>query len=62
MMSWAIELSQYNISYEPRQVIKTQVLADFEAEMTQVDHDNSETWTIYVDGSSNVKGSGAGVF
>ena len=34
MMSWAIELTQYDISYEPRRAIKAQVLADFIAEMT----------------------------
>jgi hypothetical protein len=33
-MSWAIELTQYDISYEPRLAIKAQVLADFLAEMT----------------------------
>jgi hypothetical protein len=34
MMTWAVELSQYDISYEPRQAIKAQALADFVAEMT----------------------------
>jgi hypothetical protein len=34
MMAWAVELSQYDISYEPRQAIKAQVLAQFIAEMT----------------------------
>jgi hypothetical protein len=34
MMTWAVELSQYDKSYEPRQAIKAQVLAEFLAEMT----------------------------
>jgi hypothetical protein len=33
MMSWDIELTQYDISYEPRLAIKAQVLADSLAEM-----------------------------
>ena len=34
MMAWAVELSQYDISYELRQAIKAQVLAKLLAEMT----------------------------
>jgi hypothetical protein len=37
MMSWAIKLTQYDTSYEPRQAIKAQALADFVAEMTHPD-------------------------
>jgi ribonuclease HI len=55
-MSWAIELTQNDISYEPRLAIKAQVLADFLAEMTP-----PREWMIYVYGSSNTKGCGAGV-
>jgi ribonuclease HI len=29
--------------------------------MTHPGHQNSGSWTIYVDGSSNTKGSGAGI-
>ena len=61
MMAWAIELSQYEIAYEPRQAIKAQVLADFVAEMTHPEAPSPRIWTIYVDGSSNEKGGGAGV-
>jgi ribonuclease HI len=61
MMAWAVELSQYDISYEPRQAIKAQVLAEFLAEMTHLGDQNPGSWTIYVDGSLNTKGSGAGI-
>ncbi|XP_061344902.1 uncharacterized protein LOC133290804 [Gastrolobium bilobum] len=66
-MSCAIELSEYQISYEPRASIKAQALTDFIAEMTHagaVENQNSETqatWKLYVDGSTNAKGSGAGM-
>jgi ribonuclease HI len=60
-MSWAIELTQYDISYEPRIAIKVQVLADFLVEMTHPREHHPGEWTIYVDGSSNNKGYGDGV-
>ncbi|XP_061346998.1 uncharacterized protein LOC133292586 [Gastrolobium bilobum] len=67
MMSWAIELSEYQIVYEPRTAIKAQALADFIAEMTQspssenlsAETPSSGFWKLYVDGSSSAKGSGA---
>ncbi|KAK7279755.1 hypothetical protein RJT34_24812 [Clitoria ternatea] len=62
MVKWSIELSEFDISYEPRSAIKAQVLADFIVEMTGTDPDSPRVhWTIYVDGSSNQRGSGAGV-
>jgi hypothetical protein len=61
MMTWAVELSQYDISYEPRQAVKAQALADFVAEMTHPGKEPSGSLTIYVDGSSNPKGAGVGI-
>ncbi|CAL0314908.1 unnamed protein product [Lupinus luteus] len=60
MIAWSVELSQFDIRFEPRTAIKSQVLSDFVAEMTAPVH-SEQLWTIYVDGSSNPKGSGAGV-
>ena len=39
LIQWAIELSEFNIRYWPRNAIKAQVLADFIAEFT-LSHDN----------------------
>jgi hypothetical protein len=61
MMSWAIELTQYDISYEPRLAIKAQVLPDFLAEMTHPGEAHPRDWMIYVEGSSNTKGCSVGV-
>ena len=61
MMSWAIELTQYDVTYEPRLEIKAQALADFLAEMIHPRETHPGEWTIYVDDSSNDKGCGAGV-
>ena len=34
MVQWAVEVSQFDIEYRPRTVIKAQALADFIAEFT----------------------------
>ncbi|XP_061339596.1 uncharacterized protein LOC133286219 [Gastrolobium bilobum] len=64
MMAWAVELSEFDISFESLKAIKSQALADFVRELTSIQKESStnpNTWKIYVDGSSNSKGSGAGV-
>jgi ribonuclease HI len=58
-MKWSLELSEFDIHYESRKALKTQVFAYFLAEMTFPAVDNSEEWTVFVDGSSNSRGSGA---
>ncbi|XP_027166062.1 uncharacterized protein LOC113766031 [Coffea eugenioides] len=68
---WAVELGEYDLSYEPRTAIKAQALADFLAEITFAEGQESTSviaevstspsWTLYVDGSSNGDGSGAGL-
>ncbi|XP_061361592.1 uncharacterized protein LOC133305392 [Gastrolobium bilobum] len=64
MINWTVELSEFDISYKPRQAIKSQALADFILELTPSNEKgkgNEDLWTIHVDGSSNSNGSGAGV-
>ncbi|XP_019414570.1 PREDICTED: uncharacterized protein LOC109326333 [Lupinus angustifolius] len=61
MITWSIELSQFDIRFEPRTAIKSQVLSDFVAELAAPEGDPEQIWTIFVDGSSNLKGSGAGI-
>ena len=64
MVKWAVELSEFDIKYEPRGLIKGQIFADFVVELsseaTQVEGDDFR-WVLLVDGSSNQQGSGAGV-
>ncbi|KAL0355526.1 UNVERIFIED_CONTAM: hypothetical protein Sradi_3999500 [Sesamum radiatum] len=55
LVKWAMELSEYNISYLPRTTIKAQALADFVFEMAEVSIDDSPTiekCLLHVDGSS----------
>ncbi|XP_068486400.1 uncharacterized protein [Phaseolus vulgaris] len=60
MIDWSVELSEFDIHYQPRGAIKSQCLADFSAELTPLPT-LSGGWTLYVDGSSNKTACGAGV-
>nr|XP_025678495.1 uncharacterized protein LOC112778389 [Arachis hypogaea] len=60
MLAWTVELSQFDIKFEPRYAIKAQAMADFIAEMTP-GNIPPEAWKLHVDGSSNVTSGGAGV-
>ncbi|XP_057760925.1 uncharacterized protein LOC130981349 [Arachis stenosperma] len=62
MMTWSIELSQYDIRYEPRQAIKAQAMADFLVEVTGDPTEEAGTrWKLHVDGASNQTSGGAGI-
>ncbi|XP_073152632.1 uncharacterized protein [Henckelia pumila] len=59
LIRWITELSEYDIKFDPQTAIKAQALADFLAEMVQLEQE--ELWKIFVDGSSCQSGRGAGV-
>ena len=68
LMKWAIELSEFNIRYKPKRVIKGKVLADFVMEFTLTEPaKNAQTvtdpsiWKLSVDGAANAQGSRAGL-
>ena len=63
MIQWVIELSEFDIRYQPRNAIKAQALADFIAEFTLSHGDLDEmegnkTWVVHVDGSSTLHAGG----
>nr|XP_025637940.1 uncharacterized protein LOC112733259 [Arachis hypogaea] len=60
MLAWSIELSQFQIKFEPRNAIKAQAMADFIAEMTPGKL-TPDSWKLHVDGLSNSTYGGAGV-
>ena len=60
MVAWFVELSEFDIHYEPHDLMKTQLIADFLVEFTWNDITTPNWWTLYVDGAY-VKGSGAGI-
>ncbi|KAL0431963.1 UNVERIFIED_CONTAM: Transposon Ty3-G Gag-Pol polyprotein [Sesamum radiatum] len=64
LVKWAVELSEYEISYAPRTTIKAPALADFVSEiagMSVEDTSSDQVWLLHVDGSSTIQGSGAGI-
>ena len=64
MVKWAVELSEFDIKYEPRGPIKGQIFADFVVELSSETAQNAKDdfrWVLSVDGSSNQLGSGAGL-
>ncbi|GKB92089.1 reverse transcriptase domain-containing protein [Tanacetum coccineum] len=72
LAKYAVELGAYNITYEPRNAIKGQVLADFLPETpmcesmesffrTPPEKDDTDVWTLFTDDAFSLKGSGAGL-
>ncbi|KAJ9546912.1 hypothetical protein OSB04_019455 [Centaurea solstitialis] len=73
LAKWSIYLSGFDIEFKPKTAIKSQALADFVAEFSHglepmtcdevhnVTIQDNQPWLLYVDGSSNVRGSGLGV-
>ena len=62
MVQWAVELSQFDVDYKPRTVIKVQALVNFVAEFTMADQDQeSDYWTVYIDGPLALGMGGVGV-
>ena len=52
---WAVELSSYNVTFEPRTAIKSQVLADFIVDWTRPSDPHQQRkeiiWTIHCNGA-----------
>ncbi|KAJ4795108.1 Pol-polyprotein [Rhynchospora pubera] len=63
MLKWTVELSEYDVSFEPRTAYKGQILADFIVECTarQIENPKEEVWEVFVDGAASEKGSGVGI-
>jgi hypothetical protein len=62
MMNWLLELPEFDIHYEFRKALKAPVFADFVVKMIFPAEVNKKgMWTVYVNRSSNSKGSGVGM-
>ncbi|KAL0386500.1 UNVERIFIED_CONTAM: hypothetical protein Slati_4598600 [Sesamum latifolium] len=60
MVKCTVELSEFGVEFRPRPAIKAQVLADFVTELMYGEAGISTlAWSLYVDGSSTLVGSGA---
>ncbi|KAK3041885.1 hypothetical protein RJ639_002167 [Escallonia herrerae] len=68
LVNWSVELGEFDIKYRPRAAIKAQALSDFVVECTIPEDPQqlilsevSDPWLLYVDGSSKLGNSGAGL-
>ncbi|KAK3043382.1 hypothetical protein RJ639_002684 [Escallonia herrerae] len=68
LVNWSVELGEFNIQYKPRTAIKVQALADFIVKCTSLEDppqlvisEVPDPWNLYVDGSSAIGSSGAGI-
>ncbi|GKU90476.1 hypothetical protein SLEP1_g4466 [Rubroshorea leprosula] len=63
LIKWAVELGEFEITFQQRSAIRAQALVDFIVECTpchSTPNPEPNDWTLYVDGASSSKGSGAG--
>ena len=65
IIKWAIELSTYSIEFRSRPTIKSQALADFIADWTEIQEPIAATcpkhWVMYFDSTLNINGAGVGI-
>ena len=65
IIKWAIELGTYSIELRSRPTIKSQALADFVAEWTEIQEPIFTTcpehWVMYFDGALNINDAGVGI-
>ncbi|GKV32843.1 hypothetical protein SLEP1_g41411 [Rubroshorea leprosula] len=64
LIGWSVELSEYDLKFQPRTTIKGQAVADFLVECISATKEEKApehpVWVLYVDGAANIEGSGAG--
>ena len=65
VIKWSVELGAFTIEFMPRSTIKSQALANFVTEWTEIQDPppdtRSEHWIMYFDDTLNHDGAGAGV-
>ncbi|XP_017225028.1 uncharacterized protein LOC108201246 [Daucus carota subsp. sativus] len=69
LAAWTIELSQFNLEFNPRHSVKSQALSDFVAECTfstdlgiiKEPSSSDKSWTLFTDGSSTASVGGSGI-
>ncbi|GAV72988.1 RVT_1 domain-containing protein/NMT domain-containing protein/NMT_C domain-containing protein/Lycopene_cycl domain-containing protein, partial [Cephalotus follicularis] len=68
LVKWSVELGEYDVKFEARSAVKSQVLADFVGDNTPTEcmeenpsESEREVWKLSVHGSSCLTGSGAWV-
>ncbi|BAT78614.1 hypothetical protein VIGAN_02131400, partial [Vigna angularis var. angularis] len=62
IVAWSIELSKFDLRFEPCGSVHGQHLADFATELSLAKDDPPQPWLLYVDDLSDKKGGEVGVF
>jgi hypothetical protein len=61
IVKWSVELGEFEIEFCPRQAIKSQILADFVSEWTEIQvpppKERPEHWIMYFDDALNLEGA-----
>ncbi|GKV16373.1 hypothetical protein SLEP1_g27025 [Rubroshorea leprosula] len=64
LIGWSVELSEYDLKFQPRTTIKGQAIADFLVECISATKEEKApehpVWVLYVDGAASIEGSSAG--
>ncbi|GKV04619.1 hypothetical protein SLEP1_g16762 [Rubroshorea leprosula] len=64
LIGWSVELSEYDLKFQLCTTIKGQAVADFLVECISATVEEKATkhpiWVLYVDGATNIEGSGVG--
>ncbi|GKV45238.1 hypothetical protein SLEP1_g52347 [Rubroshorea leprosula] len=63
LIKWAVELGEFEITFQQRSAIRAQALVDFIVECTSAHSDSQpglDNWILYVDEASSNKGSSVG--
>ena len=65
VVKWLLEIGALSIEFAPRFTVKSQALADFITEWTEIQDpppdERPEHWVMYFDGALNLDGAGAGI-
>jgi len=65
IVKWVMELCPFSMDFQSRTTVKSQALADFIAEWTDLNAppapDIFDHWLMFFDGSLNINGAGAGI-
>ena len=64
LAKWAIELSEFDLDFQTRTSLKSQILTNFLIELPLAvteQADQSQPWILHVDGASSKHGSGVGI-
>jgi hypothetical protein len=65
IVEWSVDLGEFEIEFCPKQAIKSQILAGFVSESTEIQmpppKKRPEHWIMYFDGALDLEGAGDGV-